>query len=257
MLELFLAELKRTWIEFIRYPIEAISIVIVITSLFYGLFLSARYIAGPTLQFGDRLDGIIVGYVLWTLVIFIVNSVAISLQVEAQTGTLELLFLSPFGASRVLLVRAIASLILNLVLMLSILLLIIVLTKRHLNFPPSLLLPFITIILGAYGLAFMIGSLALLFKRIGQLLGIFQFMLLFLLMTPAESWTGSLWILRLLLPMTLGAGELRNLMVHNQSLDLSVFALALLNGLVYLVCGLVVFRSCERKAKLQGILGGY
>jgi ABC-2 type transport system permease protein len=141
--------------------------------------------------------------------------------------------------------------------MLSILLLTIVLTKRHLNFPPSLLLPFITVILGAYGLAFMIGALALLFKRIQQLLGLFQFVLLFLLMTPTETWTGSLRVLRLLLPMTIGAGELRNLMVRNQSLDLSVFVLALLNGVMYLAFGLVVFRWAERKAKLQGILSGY
>jgi ABC-2 type transport system permease protein len=101
------------------------------------------------------------------------------------------------------------------------------------------------------------GALGLLFKRIQQLLGLFQFVLLFLLMTPTETWTGSLRILRLLLPMTLGAGELRDLMARNQSLDLSTFALALLNGVVYLVCGLVIFRSCERKAKLQGILSGY
>ena len=88
MLELFLAELKRIWTEFIRYPVEAISGVIITTSLFYGLFLSTRYIGGSTLQFGDRLDGIIVGYVLWTLVTFIVFGIAISLQIEAQTGTL-------------------------------------------------------------------------------------------------------------------------------------------------------------------------
>ena len=257
MLELFLAELKRIWTEFIRYPVEAISGVIITTSLFYGLFLSARYIAGPTLQFGDRLDGIIVGYVLWTLVIFIVFGIAISLQIEAQTGTLEQLFLSPFGAWRVFLTRAIANLILNLVLMLSILFLTILLTGRHLSFPPSLLLPFITVILGAYGLAFIMGALALLFKRIQQLLGLFQFVLLFLIITPTETWTGSLRILRLLLPMTLGAGELRDLMARNQSLDWSTFALALLNGVVYLVCGLVIFRACERKAKLQGLLSGY
>ena len=248
MLELFLAELKRIWTEFIRYPVEAISGVIITTSLFYGLFLSARYIGGSTLQFGDRLDGIIVGYVLWTLVTFIVFGIAISLQIEAQTGTLEQLFLSPFGAWKVFLTRAIANLILNLVEMLSILFLTILLTGRHLSFPPSLLLPFITVIFGALGL---------LFKRIQQLLGLFQFVLLFLLMTPTETWTGSLRILRLLLPMTLGAGELRDLMARNQSLDWSTFALALLNGVVYLVCGLVIFRACERKAKLQGILSGY
>ncbi|NEQ25246.1 MAG: ABC transporter permease, partial [Microcoleus sp. SIO2G3] len=44
MFELFLAELRRSWIQFIRYPTEAIGGVVITTSIFYGLFLSARYI---------------------------------------------------------------------------------------------------------------------------------------------------------------------------------------------------------------------
>lgn len=257
MLELFLAELKRIWTEFIRYSAEAISGILFTTLIFYGLFLSARYIAGPSLQFGNRLDAIVVGYVLWTLVVFIVADIAFGLQIEAQTGTLEQVFLSPFGTLRVFLTRAIASLTLRLLLMTCVLLLTIVLTGRHLHFPPSLLLPLITVLLGAYGLAFMMGALALLFKRIQQILGLVQFALLFLLTVPTETWKGPLQVLRLVLPMTLGAGGLRDLMAHNQSLNFSQFALALLNGLSYLILGLLVFRWAERKAKRQGILGGY
>src|ERR687885_770005 len=114
MLELFLAEFRRSWIQFIRYPIEAIGGVIVTTTIFYGLFLSVGYIGGPSLQFGDRLDAIIVGYVLWDLVLFIMTDIAGGLQYEAQTGTLEQLFLSPFGAPTIFLMRALASLALRL-----------------------------------------------------------------------------------------------------------------------------------------------
>ena len=108
MFELFLAEFRRSWIQFTRYSTEAIGGVFITTVIFYGLFLSARYIAGPSLQFGNRLDAIVVGYVLWTLVLFIMGDIAGGLQNEAQTGTLEQLFLSPFGAPRVFLVRALA-----------------------------------------------------------------------------------------------------------------------------------------------------
>ncbi len=257
MLELFLTELKRIWTEFIRYPVDAIAGVIITTTIFYGLFLSARYIAGPSLQFGDRLDAIVVGYVLWTLVVFIVSDIAFGLQIEAQTGTLEQVFLSPFGTLKVFLARAIASLTLRLVMISGVLLITIVLTGRHLHFPPSLFLPLITVLLAAYGLAFIMGALALLFKRIQQLLGLVQFALLFLLTVPTETWRGPLKGLRLVLPMTLGAGGLRDLMARNQSLDFSEFALALLNGVGYFVLGLLVFRWAQGKAKRQGILGGY
>ena len=257
MFELFRAECKRTWIEFIRYPAEVIGGIIITTTIFYGLFLSARYIAGPTLQFGDRLDGLVVGYVLWTLVLSIMNDIAFGLQYEAQVGTLEQVFLSTFGALKVFLARALASLTLRLTLNLSILLIILALTGSRLNFPVSLLLPLSTILLGAYGLAFTIGALALLLKRVQQLLGIFQFALLFLLTAPTETWVGSLRVLALLLPMAPGVGILRELMAQGKTLDLSQLALALLNGAVYFALGLVIFHRAEREAKRQGILSGY
>lgn len=257
MFELFLAELKRSWIQFIRYPTEAIGGVFIITAVFYGLFLSARYIAGPNLQFGNRLDAIIVGYVLWTLVIFIMTDIAGTLQYEAQTGTLEQIFLSPFSASKVFLIRALAGLMLQLILLLSILLIIIVLTRSQLSFPPSLLLPLLTVLLGAYGLAFMMGSLSLLLKRVQQLLGIFQFALLFLLTVPTETWTGPLRVVGLLLPMMPGAGLLRNLMARGQMLDPIALAIALGNGASYFVLGLFLFHWAERETKRRGGLGGY
>jgi len=257
MLELFLAEFRRSWIQFIRYPVEAIGGIVITTSIFYGLFLSARYIAGPSLQFGDRLDAIVVGYTLWSLVLFIMTDIAGGLQYEAQTGTLEQLFLSPFGAPMVFVMRAFASLVLRLAVILSILLIIMALTGSRLEFPPTLLLPLLTVLLGAYGLAFMMGSLALLLKRVQQLLGIFQFALLFLMATPTETWAGSLQVVRWLLPMTAGAGLLRDLMARGEALNLAQFSLALLNGIGYFTVGVLIFRFAEREAKRRGMLGGY
>lgn len=257
MFELFLAEFKRSWIQFIRYPTEAIGGIFITTAVFYGLFLSARYIAGPNLQFGERLDAIIVGYVLWTLVIFVINGTAATLQYEAQTGTLEQIFLSPFSARKVLLMRAVAGLMLQLILNLSILLIIIVLTRSQLSFPPSLLLPLLTVLLGAYGLAFTMGSLSLLLKQVQQLFGIFQFALLFPLTAPTETWTGPLRLVGLLLPMMPGAGLLRDLMARGQMLEPLQFAIALGNGAAYFTLGLLLFRWAERETKRQGRLGGY
>ena len=257
MFELFLAECRRSWIQLRRYPVEAVMGIVITTSSFYGLFISARYIAGPGLQLGDRLDSIIIGYVLWTLVLFIMADIAGGLQYEAQTGTLEQLFLSKFGAIKVFLMRTLASLTLQLVLNLSILLSIMALTGSRLNFPPTLLLPLVTVLMGAYGIAFTMGSLALLLKRVGQLLGILQFALLFLLATPTETWVGPLQLLGQLLPMTPGAGLLRDLMARGESLDLTKLALAFLNGAAYFALGMLIFRLAEREAKRRGMLSGY
>lgn len=256
-MSLFLAELKRSWTQLSRYASEIIGGIVGTTIIFYGLFLSARYIAGPGFQFGDRLDSIIVGYVLWTLMIFILGDIAGGLQQEARTGTLEQLFLSAYRAPTIFLMRSIASLLINLLINLGILLLIIGLTGSHLSFPLTLLPPLVAVLLGAYGIAFAMGSLALLLKQVQQLLSVFQFALLFLFTAPVETWTGSWRTLGRLLPMAPGAGLLRDVMARGLALDWGSWLIALLNGLCYFGIGVVLFQWAERLVKRQGKLGGY
>lgn len=257
MLELFFAELRRTWIQFKRYPFEAIGGIFIMTSVFYGLFLGARYVAGASFGIGDRFEAVVVGYILWTLVLFILSAIAIDLQSEAQTGTLEQVFLSPYPAWVVFATRAIASLTLQLTLIVAITGIIATLTGTQLNFSPSLLPPLVTTLMGAYGISFMAGSLSLLFKRVQQLLVIFQFSLLFLLSAPLETSDGLPRLLGQILPMTAGAGLLRDVVARDLGLNPLGLALSLLNGAVYLSLGLAIFRWCERQAKKHGKLSGY
>ncbi|MBF2047607.1 MAG: ABC transporter permease [Elainella sp. C42_A2020_010] len=257
VMSLFLAELKRSWIQLVRYSSEVIGGMIGTTIIFYGLFLSARYIAGPAFQLGDRLDSIIVGYVLWTLMLFILGDIAGGLQQEARTGTLEQLFLSPYRAPTVFLMRTIASLLLNLAINLGILLLILLLTGSQLRFPPSLVFPLFTVLLGAYGISFAMGAMALILKQVQQLLGVFQFALLFLFTTPVETWTGTARTIGWLLPMAPGAGLLREVMARGAALDWMAWGLSLINGAVYFCVGIFLFQWATQTVKRQGKLGGY
>lgn len=257
MFKLLVAEFRRNWIIFTRYPIEAIGKVLAITLIFCVLFFGTNYLAGSTAQFGERLDAIIVGYILWTLVDLSIGELSSELQTESQVGTLEQIFLSPFGTLRVLLARSLASSILNLVLMLLPLIIILIVTGSRLYFPPSLLLPLLTTLMSAYGLAFALGAVVLILKRIQQLLGLFQFALLFLFVTPFETWKGFLKILGFLLPMVPSVGMLRSLMVQGENFSSVLFGLCLLNGVFYFTLGLLVFHFAERFARQKGKLGGY
>ena len=255
--ELMLAELKRAWIQYIRYPAEVLGGIVIITGVFYGLFLSTRYMAGASIGLGNRLDAMVVGYVLWSLVLFIINDVAINLQLEAQTGTLEQVFLSPFGASRVFFARAIASLILRLTLMMVILAIIMGITGSRLSFPATLFLPLMTLLMAGYGLAFAMGAGALIFKRVQQVLGVFQFVLLFLVAAPIEEWSGLGQWFAYGLPMLPSTSLLRSLMALDANLDRGLLAIATLNGGLYLTLGLSLFRWAEQEAKRRGNIGGY
>jgi ABC-2 type transport system permease protein len=257
MLKLFLAELKREWTLLRRYITEMIAGIVGVTVAFYGIFLTTKYVAGPVPKFGDRLDAIVVGYVLWSLVVFIVGSIAGGLQQEAFTGTLEQIFLTPYGARQVFITRAIANLAIQLIQNIGILLIITVLTGTHLSFPPLLVLPLMAVLLGAYGLSLTVGSLALLLKRVQQILGFLPFGLVLVLMVPVESWTGPFQLLGFILPMTPGAEMLRDLMARGELFNWVAFAIALLNGGAYLALGLFLFRKAEQVAKHRGKLGGY
>ncbi|MFM2432512.1 MAG: hypothetical protein RLZZ511_3726 [Cyanobacteriota bacterium] len=257
LIQLFLAELRRSWIQFRRYPAEAIGGIFIITAVFYGLFFSVQYIAGPGLSLGSRLDAIIVGYMLWTMVTFILFDIAGNIQNEAQTGTLEQLFLSAFGAPKLFFVRAIANLTVQSILLGTILGLIMLLTGRLLAFPIGLIVPLISIVFGAYGISFMIGSLTLIFKRVQQLLAIIQFSLLFLLSAPTEEWQGTGKLVSYFLPMAPGAGLLRDLMARQIGLSGERVAIALINGGLYFAIGIAIFRFAEQRAKRQGRLSGY
>ncbi len=257
MLNLLIGEMKRTLIQFIRYPSEIIGGVIIITTVFNGLFLSAQYMAGPAMNFGDRLDSVVVGYVLWTLALYIVNDIAFNIQAEAQTGTLEQIFLSPFPAPKIFFARAVASLALRMTIIVVILFILMGITGSQLSFPLGLIFPLITLLLAAYGLAFVMGSCALIFKKVQQILPIFQFALLFLLAAPTEEWDGTARMVANLLPMLPSTGLLRDLMARGEGLDWLLLGVALLNGLAYFGLGLLVFAWAERQAKRKGILGGY
>ena len=257
MFDLLAAETKRTWILQKRYPLELVVGIFMMGITFYALFLGAKYLAGPVLQFGNRIDGLILGYGLWTLVLISMNSIALLLQTEAQTGTLEQLYLSPYGPVRIILTRALSLLGVSLGISFATLLLMLLLTGRRLSFPPITLLPLASVVVASYGLGLSLGALALVFKRVQEMMRLFQFSLLALVIVPVEQWSGLGRWLGMLLPIAPGAGQLRDLMVRGQAFDFGYFGLTVVNGLGHFLIGIGLFLWADRVARRRGLLGQY
>ncbi|KHG66522.1 ABC transporter [Thermus sp. 2.9] len=250
MLDLFLAEFWRSLLYLRRYPLELLGAVVTLSLIFYFLFLGARFLAGPGAEFGGRLEAVLVGYLLWTFTLSAYNGLSFGLMEEAQTGTLEQVFLTPYGPIPLFLVRNLAGLLSQGLLVFLIALVLMALTGARLAFAPGVILPCLAVLLGGYGLGFAMGSLALLYKRVEQLLGLSQFLLLFLLQAPG---TGPF----ALLPLAPGAALARRMLAEGAPLDPSALGLAFLNGLAYLGVGLFLFRRAVYRAKRLGLLHGY
>ncbi len=257
MHRLFLAEFKRAWIEFKRYPAEAATGVLTFAAVFLGLFLGAKYMAGGTIHFGTRLDAIIVGYLLWTFTLIAFGNLAWMVQTESQTGTLEQVYLSPFGPRKVFLTRAVAGLAFQMLIVAGLLIVVLLITQRRLHVTLTVIPPIATIVMGSYGLGFLLGGVALIFKRVGNILNTSQFAVLFLVMTPVESWTGYTKIAGYLLPLVPSAGMLRDIMARGRAFDPADFAIALGNAIAYFALGLLLFSIADRYARSKGVIGGY
>jgi len=256
-LRLLANEFIRTLILLGRYPVQTVMSIFTIALFFYMIFLGASLMAGPGAIFGEQLDGIIIGYLLWSISIFVMSGFSWELEQEALTGTLEHLYLSPFGPVAIVGARALSSLVTNLLMNAVVLVLILVLTGRTLTLNAQAILPLVAALLAIHGFGYMLGTLSLRFKRIGQFANIVQFPMLILLIAPFDQWEGLAHLLGYFLPVVPAAGQLRQVVAFGGSLDPGMMLIALANGIAYLALGIALFTMADRWVRRAGMVGHY
>lgn len=257
MLSLYFVETKRSWLNLTRYPMEAVAVVVMLVIMFYGLFLGADYMAGPSANFSERLDGIVIGYAAWMLTVGVFNGIGGDIQQEIQVGTLEQIFIAKRSFLTVTLVRALANLAINVVLTTVMLLAIMALTGTWLTFTTKIILPLTIVIITAIGLGLVLGGLTILLKRTRGLMGMAQFGLIFLMMTPFETFKGFMGLLGEILPLAKGMGLVRASLIPETTLATSDLLIASANSLVYLLLGCIVLVRFTRSARKNGTLVHY
>ena len=248
------AVLYREYLIFVRYPANAIG-GIVIGLIFFGfLFYGGRLLAGQA--FTDSIEGLVVGYFLWSLSVGAYSSISNDIGSEVQWGTLERHIMTPFGFAPVALLKGVAKVVRTFLTSALILAVMLALTDTALQ------LPLVTItvvaalaICSVLGLGFAAGGIAVLYKRIGNWLNLLQFGFILLISAPAFElgWTR-------LLPLALGSSMLQRAMIEGTRLW--QFPLVDLGALVvvavgYLVLGYAVFELSTRRARRLGVLGDY
>lgn len=254
MLELFFIESKRQWLIFRRYPVEAFAGVVVFTIIFVGLFAGSRYLAGHA-SFGDRLDTVVASYVLWLVTIGLFASPGSQLTQDARMGILEQLFISPINFVSFTILRIFSGLLQHLLLICVVLVIICLITHSHLDYHVAELLPFAGVVLAAAGLGLMIAAYALVVKQVGAILGIGQFLLLGLVMTPVPAFgPWGRWV-SALIPINPSAQLLQAELARNYAPSMQEVVLALGNGVVYFLLGAYLLGLASRRAQMQASIG--
>ncbi|QSG08576.1 ABC transporter permease [Halapricum desulfuricans] len=248
------AVLYREFLIFVRYPANAIGGIVVSLFFFGVLFYGGRQLAGQALT--ESLEGIIVGYFLWTLSVGAYSSVSNDIGSEVQWGTLERHITTPFGFAPVALLKGVAKIVRTFLTSLIVLVAMLLMTGTTLRIEPVTTISVAGLaITSVLGLGFAAGGVTVLYKRIGNWLNLLQFGFIVLISAPVfdAPWTR-------LLPLAHGSALLQRAMVDGTRIwQFSPFDLALLVGVAvgYLAAGYLVFHYATRRARRLGVLGDY
>ncbi len=239
-----------------RYLFNMLSFLISMYIFFLLIFLGVRALGGGASGFGGTLDAIIVGFLVWTFAISTYSDFAQGMVQEAQEGTLEQLYMSSVGFIWVSLFRSMSSFLITSIFIITLLILMMATTGRWLYLDVISLLPLLLLTLaGVYGIGFIMGGLALVFKRIESFIGIFQFAMVGLIAAPIDRFP----VLRYL-PLSQGNELIRRVMAEGLSigqLPTGDLLLLVINSAFYLGIGLITFKLLLKTAKNRGLLGHY
>ena len=248
------AVLYREYLIFVRYPANAIG-GIVISLFFFGLlFYGGRMVAGRALT--DSIEGIIVGYFLWTLSVGAYSAISNDIGSEVQWGTLERHLMTPFGFAPVVVFKGVAKVVRTFITSALVLAAMLLMTGTSLELNVLTVVVVATLsIVSVLGLGLAAGGVAILYKRIGSWLNLLQFGFIVLISAPAFDlgWTR-------LLPLALGSALLQRAMVDGTRLwEFPPLDLAMLVAVAvgYVALGYAVFQYTTRRARRLGVLGDY
>ncbi|KAA1181417.1 MULTISPECIES: ABC transporter permease [Paenibacillus] len=254
-LHLFNANFRKEYIELKRYLPNTIALVVTFYIIFLAAFFGIMFIGDPA-SFDTNVQYSIVSVVFWSLTMMTMNFIGYSVITEATRGTLEQLYMSPMGVWKIMLTRIVSQLGLQSVIMILLLFGAMLTSGQWLSLNPMTTIPIIIVtMISMVGVSFMIAGLAIIVKQIQAFLQIFQFVLMGLVFVPI-----TVAPFLAFAPFVKGVNMVRTVMLENLTLtdlSLSDYGVLILNSLVYLILGLVVFDRCEKIAMKKGLLGQY
>lgn len=248
------AVIYRDLLIWIRYPVDAV-LGLFVNVFFFGLmFYGGTLVAGQAIT--DTIEGLIVGYFLWSLSVGAYAGLTNAIRSEASWGTLERHYMTPFGFGVVIFTKAVAIVFRTFLTSSLVLVAMLLMTGTWLDLHLLSIVPIAMLaIASALGLGFAMGGLSVLYKRIGNVVNLLQFAFIGLISAPVFD----LWWTKLL-PLAQGSALLQRTMTDGVRIwEFDPVALAILLGtaVLHLGIGYVVFVLVTTRARRLGVLGDY
>lgn len=194
------------------------------------------------------------GYVFWSFTVMILGSMCSNISNDVTKGTLEQKAMSVIPLQIVLLGDFIASFLVNIMIVAIVCLVSIVFLGIPLYCNLMTIVTLIVTLIGMYGFSLIFGGIALISKRINNLVYIFQLILLLVSNSVIQINEGM--NIGKIFPLTIGV-ELGRKYMLGINVKFSENLTLILMSLLWLIIGLFLFRYFLSKTKYKGVLSQY
>lgn len=259
-LTLLRAVLVKKALLLVRYPVntlsQIVSVYLFFAVLFFGGRAAASSVGGGVGGLSSTLDGLVVGWFLWTMSLTAYFGLAMNITRESQWGTLEQLYMSPYGFGSVMGAKVVANVLESLLWGGIVLALMLVTTDRTLAVDLLTVVPIsVFAVASVVGIGFVFAGLAMVYKRVENVTQLMQFVLIALIAAPVSE-VGAVRFL----PLSQGSAMLQSAMregVHLWEFSAANLAVLAGTGVGYALLGYAVFAYCTDIARRRGVMGDY
>jgi ABC-2 type transport system permease protein len=252
-------------VEFImlfRYPLDLASLYLVVTLVLAGIFIGIGAFVPAGKLVGDTKSAVFVGYFFWTFYLMTVNNASWEITMAANQGYLEREFLTPAGHTATVFSKILCNTfsgLLHYALVTTICALLFGI-RLTLDAPSVLLvLGCCYLFLVGTGLAF--AGLALVFKRIGNVISVFQMVLMVLSFAALGNYGHVVSEILRWFPYTQSIRLLRAVLAGGETFSFVIQPANLIplaaGGVAFFILGIVVFRILDRVAMDRGLIGQF
>lgn len=261
----FFGNLRREFLVWKSYGFNAVSSLLMWGIIFPLLVAIMQNVATRNdASFGrDELLASLVGFLAWRLGTIIITEIPASIEFEARTGTLENVILSSdISLTQQIIIRAVTRSLFAVVETLILAVSMSLLFRIIIPVTPTFLLITVLMLLGMWGIGFLAAGLTLIFKAgVVTIMTLIANLALLISLIPVYTLGTLFLLLKAIFPLTWGIDLLRR-EAQNQ-VGLGYFVNSgeifwfLLQAVVFLIGGLIVFHLCFDRAKMRGELGTY
>lgn len=245
-------ECRLQFYEMRQYWVETVFGLLFFSGLFLALFFGIKIFV----QEGDNavsLNGLMMGYVIFTFCSGAFNAVPETLGGYTQKGFLEQLYMTPFGFTWILIARVLATLFVSMLSTIVLAYFAMAVSGNWIDLNFLILMPLLFLAAPSIiGIGFIVGGLTLVYKRLGIISNLAMLGIIGLVSVPALPLSAASF-----LPLAPGAHLARLVVLEQQDLSLEYLLIVGLNSLFYLALGMFVYSRFESVAKKKNLIGQY